>query len=257
MNNQDNNNQDNNNQDNNNQDNNNQDNAYLKYTTFIIIYIIVIINNTSKLEINTSNIYLAPFAIILGYLIGDFLSGLYHYFMDTFDIFFLRDYHNNFRAHHDNPLSMEEYPFIESIGEILPIGIVLGIISSYFFAEYPLLLLTIITANIIMCSAQVAHRLAHRRTHEFDENGNKQYHIPEFVKFLQDKNIILNNKEHRKHHITEVMNYCISNNNTSILLDKLIDILQLPISTYKNSNNIHTPVLTSEKYNLIDKYLPH
>ncbi len=175
--------------------------------------------------------------------------------MDTFDIFFLRDYHKYFRIHHDNPLSMEERPFIISIAEILPVGISLGIISSYLFVKYPLVLLTSIIANIIMCSAQIAHRLAHRRTHEYDENGNKQYHIPDFIKFLQDKNIILNNKEHRKHHLTEVMNYCISNSNTSILLDKLIDILQLPISTYKNSNNIHTHISTSEKYNVINKYL--
>jgi hypothetical protein len=233
----------------------NQDNNNFKYMTLILIYIIVIIENISKLNINKNNLYLTPFAIILGYFIGDFLSGIYHYFMDTYDFYLLRDYHRNFRIHHDNPLSMEKYPFIASITEILPVGIVFGIISSYIFARHPLLLLTSIISNIIMCSAQIAHRYAHRRTHEFDENGNKQYHIPEFIKFLQDKHIILNNKEHRKHHLTEVMNYCISNNNSSFILDKLIDIFNFPISTYKNSNNIHTYQITTEKNDIINKYL--
>ncbi len=235
---------------------NNQDNFDNFYhITLILIYIYVIIENITKLTINKSNIYFTPIAIIIGYLFGDFLSGIYHYFMDTYDFYILRDVHKYFRVHHDNPLSMEQYSLISTITEILPLGIILAVVSSYIFAKYPLLLLASIISNIVMCSAQIAHRYAHRRTHEFDENGKKQYHIPEFIKFLQDKHIILNNKEHRKHHLTEVMNYCISNSNSSFILDKLIDIFNFPISTYKNSNNIHTYQKTSEKSDIINKYL--
>jgi hypothetical protein len=168
--------------------------------------------------------------------------------MDTYDTYLLRDYHKYFRIHHDNPLSMEQYTLISCISEIFPLGIIIAILSSYFLAPYPLLLLISIVTNIIMCSAQISHRLAHRRTHEYDKNGKKQYYIPEFIKFLQDK-------EHRKHHLTEVMNYSISNSNSSFILDKLIDLLNLPISTYKNSNNTHTYQKTSEKYDIINKYL--
>ena len=231
------------------------ENETIYHVTLIIMFIAVIINNITKLKINKSNIYLTPIAIIIGYIIGDLFSGIYHYFMDTYDTYLLKTYHTHFRIHHDNPLSMENYTLISTATEILPLGIVLSILSSYLLAKYPLLLLTSIITNIIMCSAQIVHRFAHRRTHEFDEKGKKKYYIPEFIKFLQDKHIILNNKEHRKHHLTEVMNYCISNSNSSFILDKIIDILNLPISTYKNSNNIHKYQKTSEKYDIIQKYL--
>lgn len=227
----------------------------IKQLIIFIAYVVVISDNISKVIITKSNIYFTPIAVLVGYMFGDLFSGLYHYFMDTYDIPFLKELHKNFRLHHDDPLSMEKYSLSTSITEIMPVGIIQGIISSYVFINYPLLLLSSIVSNIIMCSAQISHRLAHRRTHEYDENGNKRFYIPDFIKFLQDKNIILNNKEHRKHHITEVMNYCISNGNTSSILDKIIDTLHLPISTYKNSDNIHTPQTIEEKYNIIDKYL--
>jgi hypothetical protein len=227
----------------------------VKQLIIFIIYIVVILDNISKTIITKTNIYYTPIAIFVGYMIGDFFSGLYHYFMDTYDFSFIKELHKNFRLHHDNPLSMEKYPLSSTIIEIMPVGIIQGLISSYVFINYPLLLLSSITSNLVMCSAQIVHRFAHRRTHEYDENGNKQYYIPDFIKFLQDKNIILNNKEHRKHHLTEVMNYCISNGNTSGILDKLIDILNLPVSTYKNSDNIHTPQSIEDKYNIIYKHL--
>jgi hypothetical protein len=227
----------------------------VKEFIIFIIYIVVILDNISKTVITKTNIYYTPIAIFVGYMVGDFFSGLYHYFMDTYDIPFIKELHKNFRIHHDNPLSMEQYPLTSSITEIMPIGIIQGLISSYVFINYPLLLLSSITSNIVMCSAQIVHRLAHRRTHEFNDKGEKQFYIPNFIKFLQDKNIILNNEEHRKHHLTEVMNYCISNGNTSGILDKIIDTLKMPVSTYKNSNNIHTTQSIEDKYNIIDKKL--
>lgn len=230
-------------------------NEYIKEITIMIIYIIIIMVNISKIRITKNNIYFTPFAIIFGYFLGDFISGLYHYFMDTYDIKYFKDLHKHFRNHHDNPLSMENNPIIVSLTEIMPVGIVQGIISSYLLTNFPLLMLASVVSNIIMCSAQIAHRYSHRRTHEFDKNGKKQYDIPDFVKFLQDKNIILNNKEHRKHHLTEVMNYCISNGSTSCILDKIIDIFRFPVSIYKNSDNIHTFQTIDDKYNIIKKYI--
>jgi hypothetical protein len=97
--------------------------------------------------------------------------------------------------------------------------------------------------------------MAHRRNHEYDENNNKKFYIPNFIKFLQDNNIILNNKEHSKHHVTEVMNYCIANGSTSHILDNIIDYFDMPLSSYKNSNNIHNKISIRDKYKIIDKYL--
>jgi hypothetical protein len=227
----------------------------IKELMILIVYIIAISHNISKIYITGNNIYYTPISIFLGYMFGDLLSGLYHYFMDTYNILFIKELHENFRIHHDDPLSIEKYPISTSITEIMPIGIIQAVISSYLLVNFPLLMLTSIVSNIIMCSAQISHRFAHRRTHEFDNKGKKQFYIPNFIKFLQDKNIILNNEEHKKHHLSEVMNYCISNGNTSVILDKIIDMFHLPVSTYKNSNNVHTTQSIEDKYNIIDKYI--
>ena len=104
--------------------------------------------------------------------------------------------------------------------------------------------------NIIMCSSQIAHRLAHRRTHEY-KDGVKQFYIPDCIKFLQDKGYILSNNHHKLHHKTEVMNYCISNGSSSGLFDTIIDIFNLPISTYNNSNGIHTKISREHKRKII------
>jgi hypothetical protein len=227
----------------------------IKQLIILIIYILVIIINISKIAFTKSDIYFIPIVILLGYFAGDFFSGIYHYFMDTYDIPFLSEFHKNFRIHHDNPLSLERFPFSSHIVEIMPVGIIKGLITQHVFENYSLFLLASIISNIVMCSAQVAHRFSHRRTHEYDKNGEKQFYIPDFVKFLQDKKIILNNKEHRKHHLTEVMNYSISNGSSSSTLDKVIDIFNLPVSTYKNSDNMHKMYNSEEKYDIIYKYL--
>ena len=62
-----------------------------------------------------------------------------------------------------------------------------------------------IWTSIFGCSTQIAHRMSHRRTHEFNKKGKRQFHIPEFVKWLQDHNIILNPEHHKRHHKTDVM----------------------------------------------------
>jgi Na+/melibiose symporter-like transporter len=174
--------------------------------------------------------------------------------MDTFNIKLLRKQHINFRKHHSNPLSMEEYPFHESITEIMPVFIpVLFIISiSNIKDNTSKYILTILFFSIIIASsAQISHRMAHRRNHEYDKNGKKKYNIPYFIKFLQDKHIILNNNEHKKHHKTEIMNYCISNSNTSKLFDSIINLFNLPTSTYINSNSKQTFVSKDDRKKII------
>jgi len=230
-------------------------NEFQKYYIFILIFYIIIIScNLTKIDFTKLQYYLIPIILYIGYCVGDLLSGLYHYFMDTYDLKILKDYHKYFRAHHTNPLSMEKYPMLTTVVEIMPIGIIIGLIAQHYITSTPLLAI-IIVINLVICSSQFVHRMAHRRNHEYDENNNKKFYIPNFIKFLQDNNIILNNKEHSKHHVTEVMNYCIANGSTSHILDNIIDYFDMPLSSYKNSNNIHNKISIRDKYKIIDKYL--
>ena len=115
-------------------------------------------------------------------------------------------------------------------------------------------MMTSIISNLVLCSAQISHRYAHRRNHEY-KNGKKQFYIPKFIKFLQDNHLILNNIEHHMHHMTEVMYYTISNGSTNRLFDKLIDMCDLHVSTFKNSNNTHIKHINKYKHDIIKKFL--
>ena len=181
---------------------------------------------------------LIPPCVWLGYMTGDLLSGAYHYFMDTYDVPLLHRAHANFRLHHDNPLSMEVFHWMETVTEVMPAGILVGAAASKWITA-PWLQAFCVALNLVACMAQVTHRIAHRRTHEYDEHGLKKFHIPAFIKYLQDKRVILNNLDHRVHHVTEVTNYCIANNHASKLLDGIIWVFNLPVSTFKNSGRVH------------------
>ena len=212
----------------------------------IVSDIIYIISGCVYSLLFVANIYVFPFdnhhivmaipILKAGHFFGDLASGILHYIMDTFDFKILKNIHFNFRNHHKNSLSLDDFSLIENIFEITPIGIPLFIlnlfISNYthnlFISDINALL---IITNIIACSSQIAHRMAHCR---------KRLYLPYIVKVLQDYNIILNPKHHRIHHTTEIMNYCIANGTASAFLDKIIDFFNLPVSIYNNAGGIYT-----------------
>jgi hypothetical protein len=218
-----------------------------KELCMLSMYFYILSKKINKLNIPNTYYPVLPFATKLGFQLGDFYSGLYHYFMDTYDFSLLYKLHENFRKHHDNPLSMEKFPWMESITEITPIGIPMLFLIEF---DNQLFQYIHILSNMVMCSASISHRFAHRRTHENDKdkNGKKIFSkVPEIIRYLQDNNIILNPKHHKKHHKLEITNYCISNGSTSKLMNKIINLFELPISTYKNSKNIHKIYKTNKE----------
>ena len=64
----------------------------IKQLIIFIVYIVVVSDNISKVIITKTNIYFTPIAVLVGYMFGDLFSGLYHYFMDTYDISFIKEY---------------------------------------------------------------------------------------------------------------------------------------------------------------------
>jgi hypothetical protein len=184
-----------------------------------------------------------------GHFIGDLASGIGHYLMDTFNFNILKTIHYNFRRHHINVLSLEDYNIIESVAEVTPIGIPFLCINLFISIYKTNVILSnvnaiFIIANIILCSSQISHRLSHRRSH----NSKHQFHIPYIVRILQDNNIILNPMHHRLHHTSEILNYCIANGSASVFLDKVIDVFNLPVSIYNNAGGVHTILDKQQNY---------
>lgn len=159
--------------------------------------------------------------------------------MDTYEFEILKDIHSNFKNHHKNVLSMEDYSLIISLTELTPLSIP-GILISLLISIYTNNIFIsdinaiLIISNIVNCCNQIIHRMAHRRSY------GKQLYVPYIVKVLQDYNIILNPKHHRLHHTTEIMNFCTSNGSASAFLDSLIDFFNLPVSIYNNAGGVNT-----------------
>ena len=227
--------------------------------SYLLIYLYLLDKNIQKIKVKPILLLFLPILLKSSHFTGDFLSGIYHYVMDTYDLKGLEILHTHFRKHHQDVLSMEKFPISQTLTEIMPIGFI-PLMCNLFISDLAnetnndLIMLAntqSILSNIIMCSTQVAHRLAHRRNHEYTKDGKKQFYIPDFIKWLQDNEIILSNNHHKLHHKTEVMNYCISNGSSSSFFDKIIDIFDLPVSTYSNSNNIHTRVPRNLKQKII------
>ena len=209
-----------------------------------VIYAYLLAENIAEFPFDKHHILTALPILKSGHFLGDLAGGIYHYTMDTFDSRLLKQAHINFRKHHKNVLSLENFPMSESLTELTIMGSPL-LLCNLMLSKYTKnkwisdIIAILIVFNLVVCSAQIAHRMSHRRVHEYDKNGKKQFHIPKFVKWLQDHNIILNPEHHKRHHKTEVLNYCISNGSSSWLLDWAIDKLNLPVSIYNNSGGKH------------------
>jgi hypothetical protein len=234
-------------------------NINAKDILYLLIYLYLLDKNIKRINVKPIFLLFLPIMLKGSHFTGDLLSGIYHYVMDTYNIDGLDEMHTNFRKHHSNVFSMEKFPILESITEIMPIGF-LPLICNLYISDFAnetnndlLMIANIqsILTNFVTCSAQIAHRFAHRRNHEYTKDGAKQFYIPDFIKWLQDNEIILSNKHHSKHHKTEVMNYCISNGSSSSFFDEIIDIFDLPISTYCNSNGVHTKISKRKKRKII------
>jgi hypothetical protein len=228
--------------------------------SYLLIYLYLLNKNFQKIKVKPILLLFLPILLKSSHFTADFFSGIFHYVMDTYNIKGFEDFHINFRKHHQNVLSMENFPLSETLTEVMPLGFI-PLICNLFITEIAnktdndlLMIANIqsILTNIVGTSTQVAHRLAHRRNHEYTKDGIKQFYIPDFIKWLQDNEIILSPKHHSNHHKTEVMNYCITNGSSSSFFDKIIDIFDLPVSNYSNSNNIHTEVPRKLKRKIIN-----
>ena len=224
---------------------------FIKYG-LLSSYLYLMYYNINRL--NTNNISEITYGSIVGYYFGGFISGLVHWYFDTYDsnINFLNDIHNNFRGHHIIPEDIIPTDYLTLLTEIVPITYVFFSIS--YLTQNQIIISSMIMTNLVGNLAQLIHKYSHQRKHENDKNedGSLKYsQLPTFIKFLQDKRIILHPYEHKIHHETEIINYCISHSHSDRLFEYFINNLHFSSAFYMRNNQ----KLKKIKYNEKDKYI--
>ena len=139
--------------------------------------------------------------IVLGYILADALSGLYHV---------LTDYGYNiqhqvklFQYHHIHPETMtfDWQPFLAG----------LPIILLSFLGIYPIFFISL---GVCLCLSQVAHLYCHRQPNKF-------------IKFLQNIGFFIKPEHHLKHHSGNFdSNFCIFTGHNDIWLNPIINIIK-------------------------------
>jgi hypothetical protein len=121
--------------------------------------------------------------IPLALFCADLTGYIFHWFVDESKITgsgsAIDKIRIEFQTHHAHPKDIIDIPFWRQAGNVLPITMGLGTLSLLFPTSAPF-------QNWI-------HQYAHKRTHHIP--------IPDWIKSLQDYNIIISGQEHHKHHI--------------------------------------------------------
>ena len=130
----------------------------------------------------------------------------------------------NFHAHHDVPYPSSEPEFAEILKVLIPSLIILCISYCLYvkgiIKKRGIRILLFATPFFIL--SQKIHFLAHARNHN---KLNNECFLEKILCFMQDYNIILNPKEHRKHHQTYDCNFCIVNGWANPLLNLVTKLL--------------------------------
>ena len=142
--------------------------------------------------------------IILAFLLADFITGIFHWFEDTYldyciDIPFISDIAKDNDMHHYFPRSIVAYSYWENTYVNLILAVILLLIiyaiNKNFFINNIYFILLVAFFCVI---SNICHKFSHMRDCE-----NSQ-----FVIFLQKTGILASHKFHSVHHQTSLTRYC-------------------------------------------------
>jgi ubiquitin-conjugating enzyme E2 variant len=150
--------------------------------------------------------------ILIGWLAGDWVSGLVHWFCDTYGSeetpFFGQAIILPFREHHVLPGKICEHNFVETNGNSFLLGVV--VVIPFLFAMLasepgdtfvPVAGTLMVFTGIFSCLANQVHKWSHADAAS----------VPAVVRLLQRHHLILNPDHHQLHHTSPFdTNYCIS-----------------------------------------------
>jgi plasmanylethanolamine desaturase len=161
-------------------------------------------------------------AIVVGLAAADFISGVAHWFFDTWftpDTPFIgRAFVRTFREHHVDPTAICRHDFIETNGSNMLAGGVLVAVGHCLdtFGAAALLF-----AGLFMSMTSQIHKWAHAER------------VPRFVAVLQDVRLILPPRRHALHHVAPFdRDYCITSGwlNTTLHRVRFFHVLERTIS---------------------------
>ena len=124
--------------------------------------------------------------LVLGYYLGGFLSGLLHWFMDSYDYDTLKERHFYFRDHHVTPTNIISTPNKILLTEVAPVTLPIAVLL--LLVQSPLVIVTVATAALFGNLSQLIHKYSHVRNHEKDRDSarrRKYPRVPIAVKLLQ------------------------------------------------------------------------
>jgi len=129
-------------------------------------------------------------ALLTGYLASDLLSGVFHWFFDTWfspDTRFIgRAFVRTFREHHVDPDAICRHDFVETNGSNVLAGCFLMVCGLYTEADYAAGAL--LSSGLFMSATSQIHKWAHSAR------------VPRLVRRLQRVGVILSKEAHELHH---------------------------------------------------------
>jgi ubiquitin-conjugating enzyme E2 variant len=155
--------------------------------------------------------------IIIGFLLADFITGIFHWFEDTYldyciNIPLLSTVSKDNALHHYFPRSIIGYSYFENIQISLYLVIIIaGIIficNKKFMLRYNYLFIVFFFFSTI---ANVIHRYSHMRECE--------NHV--VITLLQKTGILCSHEHHSIHHVNSDERYCVITEFNNAILDRL------------------------------------
>ena len=155
---------------------------------------------------------------LVGYLLADLLSGTVHWFCDSFfapDTPLIgRTIIHPFRDHHDHPDAITQYGFLEQDS------------TSYIIIIPPLLLALRAGGPDVTSPAAVfihgllfAFAVGALGTNLFHKWAHSQ-RVPNGVRWLQKRGLILSPEAHHRHHSAYTHGYCVTHGWMNVILDR-------------------------------------
>ena len=130
----------------------------------------------------------------------------------------------NFHAHHDVPYPPADSQNLETLRIMVPSLLLLCTVYLLYIkgiVPFRVFRITLFATPLLILSQKI-HFLAHARNHNKLENKG---FFQKILCFMQDYNIILNPKNHKKHHETYDCNFCLVNGWANPLLNLITRLL--------------------------------
>jgi hypothetical protein len=167
--------------------------------------------------LEASSWWATALGVAVGYLAGDFMSGVVHWFCDTFfeedSAVIGRVLIHPFREHHRDPLAMTRHDFAEIAGNsCLALAPVLAIVALLPAPAGPLWLgvyAALLVFSLVAVVTNQLHKWAHMPT------------VPAYVTRMQRAGLILRPLRHAAHHRTQAEAYCVATGWLNPFLDRL------------------------------------